>query len=192
MAKKEKEQEEIKNEQTESQDCMNQETANNEDVQEEQATEETPEVAAEEEETADSDPLSKAMAEAAEWEKKFYYKSAEFENYRKRTIKEKAELILNGSEKAVTAILPVIDDMERALANAEKTDDAVALKEGMELIYKKFLKILQGMGVKPSTLPTKILTPTIMKLWLWCPAWAMTKRARLLTAWKQVTCLTTR
>ncbi|MBR4389328.1 MAG: nucleotide exchange factor GrpE [Prevotella sp.] len=148
MAKKEKEQEEIKNEQTESQDCMNQETANNEDVQEEQATEETPEVAAEEEETADSDPLSKAMAEAAEWEKKFYYKSAEFENYRKRTIKEKAELILNGSEKAVTAILPVIDDMERALANAEKTDDAVALKEGMELIYKKFLKILQGMGVK--------------------------------------------
>ena len=153
MAKKEKEQEEIKNEQTEGQDCENQETVNDKETQDEQTAEETPEVAAEEEMAADTDPLSKAMAEAAEWEKKFYYKSAEFENYRKRTIKEKAELILNGSEKAVTTILPVIDDMERALENAKNTDDAAALKEGMELIYKKFMSVLEGMGVK--TIDTK-------------------------------------
>ncbi len=94
------------------------------------------------------DPLAKAQKEAAEWEKKYLYKCAEFENFRKRTIKEKAELLLNGSEKSVVAVLPVIDDMERALANAEKTDDAAALKEGMELIYKKFIKALEGLGVK--------------------------------------------
>ena len=94
------------------------------------------------------DPLTKAQEEAAEWEKKYLYKCAEFENFRKRTIKEKAELLLNGSEKSVVAVLPVIDDMERALANAEKTDDAAALKEGMELIYKKFIKALEGLGVK--------------------------------------------
>lgn len=94
------------------------------------------------------DPLAKAQKEAAEWEKKYLYKCAEFENFRKRTIKEKAELILNGSEKSVTAILPVIDDMERALANATKTEDAASLKEGMELIYKKFIKVLEGLGVK--------------------------------------------
>ncbi|MBR5655042.1 MAG: nucleotide exchange factor GrpE [Prevotella sp.] len=148
MEEKEKEQEEIREEQAESQDCENKETQDEETNLEEMA-EEQPEVAAEEEVADEADPLAKAMAEAAEWEKKFYYKSAEFENFRKRTIKEKAELILNGSEKAVTAILPVIDDMERALANAEKTDDAATLKEGMELIYKKFLKVLEGMGVKP-------------------------------------------
>ena len=148
MEEKEKEQEEIREEQAESQDCENKETQDEETNLEEMA-EEQPEVAAEEEVADEADPLAKAMAEAAEWEKKFYYKSAEFENFRKRTIKEKAELILNGSEKAVTAILPVIDDMERALAKAEKTDDAATLKEGMELIYKKFLKVLEGMGVKP-------------------------------------------
>ena len=73
---------------------------------------------------------------------------AEFENYRKRTLKEKAELILNGGEKAVSAVLPVIDDMERAIENGAKTDDPAVLREGMELIYNKFIKALEGLGVK--------------------------------------------
>ena len=73
---------------------------------------------------------------------------AEFDNYRKRTIKEKAELILNGSEKALQALLPIIDDMERALENADKTDDPQVLKEGMELIYQKTNKMMEGLGVK--------------------------------------------
>ena len=73
---------------------------------------------------------------------------AEFDNYRKRTLKEKAELILNGGEKAVSAILPIIDDMERAIENGEKTDDPAVLREGMELIYSKFMKALEGLGVK--------------------------------------------
>ena len=74
--------------------------------------------------------------------------SAEFDNYRKRTMKEKAELILNGSEKAFKAILPVVDDMERALATMQKATDVEAVKEGVELIYNKFIQILGQNGVQ--------------------------------------------
>lgn len=72
---------------------------------------------------------------------------AEFDNYKKRTLKEKTELILNGGEKTITAILPVLDDFERALADTH-TDDAQAVKEGMDLIFKKFIKTLESLGVK--------------------------------------------
>ncbi|MDE5570634.1 MAG: nucleotide exchange factor GrpE [Prevotella sp.] len=92
--------------------------------------------------------LEKAQAEIEELKTQMLYKTAEFDNYRKRTLKEKAELILNGGEKAVSAILPVIDDMERAIANGEKTDDPQVLREGMELIYHKFMKALESLGVK--------------------------------------------
>ena len=76
------------------------------------------------------------------------YKQAEFDNFRKRTMKEKAELILNGGEKTVKAILPILDDFERAIAQAEKSDDVAALREGMQLIFKKFIKTLEGQGVQ--------------------------------------------
>ena len=105
-----------------------------------------------EDETKDSteerNPLEAAQEEIAELKSQLLYKAAEFDNYRKRTLKEKAELILNGGEKAVTAILPVIDDMERAIASGEKTDDPAVLREGMELIYHKCMKALEGLGVK--------------------------------------------
>lgn len=71
---------------------------------------------------------------------------AEFDNYKKRTLKEKTELVLNGSEKAVCAVLPILDDFERALAN--NTDDAQAVKDGMLLIFNKFRKTLESLGVK--------------------------------------------
>ena len=71
---------------------------------------------------------------------------AEFDNFRKRTNKEKAELILNGGRKAVTDILPILDDFERALSN--ETKDATAIKEGMQMIFNKFIKTLESMGVK--------------------------------------------
>ena len=103
------------------------------------------EAPAEEEE---KDPLEQAQAEIEQLKTQILYKTAEFDNYRKRTLKEKAELILNGGEKAVSAILPVIDDMERALANGEKTDDPAVLREGMELIYNKMMKTLESLGVK--------------------------------------------
>ncbi|MBQ7512746.1 MAG: nucleotide exchange factor GrpE, partial [Prevotella sp.] len=92
--------------------------------------------------------LEKAQEEIADLKNQLLYKVAEFDNYRKRTLKEKAELVLNGGEKAVSAILPVIDDMERALANGENTDDPQVLREGMERIYSKMMKALEGLGVK--------------------------------------------
>ena len=73
---------------------------------------------------------------------------AEFDNYRKRTLKEKTELILNGGEKTITAILPVLDDMERAMKNMQTATDVAAVLEGVELIYKKFISILEHQGVK--------------------------------------------
>jgi molecular chaperone GrpE len=96
----------------------------------------------------EKDPLEAALAEIESLKTQMLYKTAEFDNYRKRTLKEKAELILNGGEKAVSAILPVIDDMERAMENGEKTDDPQVLREGMELIYHKFMKALESLGVK--------------------------------------------
>ncbi len=103
------------------------------------------EEAAQEEE---KDPLEAAKAEIEELKTQMLYKTAEFDNYRKRTLKEKAELILNGGEKAVSAVLPIIDDMERAIENGAKTEDPAVLREGMELIYHKFMKALEGLGVK--------------------------------------------
>ena len=91
------------------------------------------------------DPLTAAQIEAEQWKDKYIRLVAEFENYKKRTLKEKSELILNGSEKTVAAILPILDDFERA--TADKTEDPQAIKEGFELIYKKFLKTLETLGV---------------------------------------------
>lgn len=91
------------------------------------------------------DPLVAAQNDAEQWKDKYIRLVAEFENYKKRTLKEKSELILNGSEKTVAAILPILDDFERA--TADKTEDPLAIKEGYELIYKKFLKALETLGV---------------------------------------------
>jgi molecular chaperone GrpE len=101
-----------------------------------------------EEPAEEKDPLEAAQEEIEQLKTQILYKTAEFDNYRKRTLKEKAELILNGGEKAVSAVLPVIDDMERAIENGAKTDDPAVLREGMELIYNKFIKALEGLGVK--------------------------------------------
>ena len=99
-----------------------------------------------EKETKQQDPLDIALTEIEELKKQALYKQAEFENYRKRTLKEKAELILQGGEKTITAILPVLDDFERALA--DKSEDPQAIREGMQLIYQKLTKTLEGLGVK--------------------------------------------
>ena len=95
----------------------------------------------------EQDPLEKAQSEIAELKNQLLYKVAEFENYRKRTLKERAELILNGGEKFITSILPVLDDMERAIENGAKTDDPEVLREGMTLIHQKFMKTLESQGV---------------------------------------------
>lgn len=122
-----------------------------EDTQE-QENEEVKAASEEKEETADKeeakDPLKEAQEKIEELNDKYLRKVAEFDNYRKRTLKEKAELILNGGEKTITKILPVLDDLERAIENGKKTENVDTLREGVDLIYKKFIKILSGEGVE--------------------------------------------
>lgn len=115
---------------------------NEEATQEQHATEEPKELTVEEK-------LAAAEAQVEELNTKLLYKAAEFDNYRRRCIKEKTELVLNGGEKTIKAILPVIDDMERALKNTVGNEETKAVLEGVDLIYKKFLGILEKEGVKP-------------------------------------------
>ena len=133
----------------------------NEDILDEQVSEETDKEAETEETvnpedsgmtensdvTEEQDPIEKAQKEIAELKDKWLRSVAEFENYRKRTLKERAELILNGGEKFITAVLPILDDMERAIENGTKTDDPEVLREGMTLIHQKFMKVLEAQGV---------------------------------------------
>ena len=142
---KDKEQETLDNsketlqKEQEAADKSNKTTA--EDTHQEESQEEEKELTVEEK-------LDKATEEIADLKDQLLRKIAEFDNYRKRTIKEKTELILNGGEKTIVSILPVIDDMERALKNMQKAEDVAAVLEGVELIYKKFLDILEKQGVK--------------------------------------------
>lgn len=119
----------------------------NEQAANEDKEEQTPntEASTKQEPSAD-DKLAAAEAQIAELKDKYLRSVAEFDNYKKRTLKEKAELLLNGSEKTVCAILPILDDFERALA--DNTDDAAAMKKGMQLIFNKFCKTLETLGVK--------------------------------------------
>ena len=87
-------------------------------------------------------------AQVAELKDKYLRQVAEFDNYRKRTLKEKTELILNGGEKVMTALLPVMDDFERALESFNKSSDIDALREGVTLIFEKLVKTLEGQGLK--------------------------------------------
>ena len=142
-------------------DCQNNVADMNEEVTENAAADATDNAAADttdnsgDEEEAEipekaeeKSPLELAQAQIDELKDKYLRSVAEFDNYRKRTLKEKAELILNGSEKAIAAVLPILDDMERAIANGEKTEDLNVLREGMSLIYTKFQKVLESIGVK--------------------------------------------
>ena len=115
-------------------------------------TEQTPQEEEEKELTIE-EQLEAANAEIASLKDQLLRKIAEFDNYRKRTIKEKTDLILNGGEKTIITILPVLDDMERALKNMKSADDVNAVLEGIELIYKKFMDILGKQGV--SVIETK-------------------------------------
>lgn len=123
-------------------DATNEETTTNDAAEQQQSAELTAEEKLQKE-------LDEANEKVATLEDKYLRQVAEFDNYRKRVIKEKADLILNGGEKVITAILPIMDDMERALEQMRKTEDVQAIVEGVELIQKKFMGILEKQGVKP-------------------------------------------
>ena len=133
----------LKNEET-----VNEEIAQNTEAQAEENTqEETPAQELSVEEQL-ANMLGEAQQMVSEERDKYLRLSAEFDNYRKRTLKEKAELIKNGAEKTLTAILPVLDDFERALKNMEASEETKAMKEGVELIFNKFQKILGQEGLQ--------------------------------------------
>lgn len=129
-------------------EAVTEETTQTEENQTEESTqEETPA-----EELSVEEQLANMLAEAQqmvnEERDKYLRLSAEFDNYRKRTLKEKAELIKNGTEKTLTAILPILDDFERALKNMEASEETKAMKEGVELIFSKFQKVLSQEGLQ--------------------------------------------
>ena len=126
-------------------DTIKDNTPTNEVENAEQNAETTEEQTAEE---APQETIESVKAELEALKDKYLRAVAEFDNYKKRTLKEKTELILNGSEKTITAFLPILDDMERAIANADKATDLQALEEGWELIFSKFVKVLNTLGVK--------------------------------------------
>lgn len=140
MSKKEQEQvkeEELQQEETQT-EAQNAEVESQNAEEEQPAKEETPE-----------DKIAAMQAELEKSQKEYLFLMAEFDNYRKRTVKEKAELIKNGGEKAMLGLLPVIDDFERAIDAIDKSSDVEGLKEGVDLIYNKFMKYLESQQVKP-------------------------------------------
>lgn len=140
MSKKEQEQvkeEELQQEETQT-EAQNAEVESQNAEEEQPAKEETPE-----------DKIAALQAELEKSQKEYLFLMAEFDNYRKRTVKEKAELIKNGGEKAMLGLLPVIDDFERAIDAIDKSSDVGGLKEGVDLIYNKFMKYLESQQVKP-------------------------------------------
>ncbi|MBR0361145.1 MAG: nucleotide exchange factor GrpE [Paraprevotella sp.] len=138
----------MKENETIQEDLNEQKCEVNEDVAENNETQQPADVEEPAKEETVEERLASAEAKVAELQDKYLRQVAEFDNYRKRTIKEKAELILNGGEKTITAILPILDDMERALANMDKFEDIDAVKEGVDLIFQKFIKVLGEQGVK--------------------------------------------
>ena len=96
----------------------------------------------------DNDKVSDWEAKCKKWEDDYLRLYAEYDNYRKRTLKEKAELIKSAGENILVNILPLVDDFERAMKAVENSDDVKAVKEGVELIYGKFISFLNQNGVK--------------------------------------------
>ena len=140
MSKKEQEQvkeEELQQEETQT-EAQNAEVESQNTEEEQPAKEETPE-----------DKIAALQAELEKSQKEYLFLMAEFDNYRKRTVKEKADLIKNGGEKAMLGLLPVIDDFERAIDAIDNSSDVESLKEGVDLIYNKFMKYLESQQVKP-------------------------------------------
>lgn len=142
---------------TENQNLQEEEILKNqhaEETAENKTAEQTSEeqAAQEEKELSEEEKLQKQLEEAQQTiedqKDKYLRLSAEFDNYRKRTLKEKAELIKNGGEKAISAILPILDDLERALANMQKLDDIQAMYDGIDLTHQKFLKTLSQEGLQ--------------------------------------------
>ncbi|MBO4870908.1 MAG: nucleotide exchange factor GrpE [Muribaculaceae bacterium] len=140
MSKKKKDmkQEELQEEMENVQPAAEQETPQETTDEESQPEEETPESV-----------IEKLQAQLAKEKKEYLFLMADFDNYRKRTLKEKQEMLKNGAERAMLELLPVVDDFERAIDAMDKSEDIDSMKEGVKLIYNKFVKYLEHNNVKP-------------------------------------------
>lgn len=124
---------------------------NTEQVEEQEvSTPQSDNMAEEAQPTSDNLAVEPTLEEQiAVWKDKYLRLQAEFDNFRKRTIKEKMELVERGCESAWKSVLPILDDMERAIAASKKSDDIEALRQGEELVMKKFESVLQGANITP-------------------------------------------
>lgn len=154
-------------------------------------TQETQKEGEEKKELTAEEKLEKELEEAQkvidEQKDKYLRLSAEFDNFRKRTIKEKAELIKNGGEKAINAVLPILDDLERALQNMQKAEDVKAIYDGVELIYQKFLKTCIRKVWKRWNLSVRTSILISTKPSHWCRLPVKTRKEKCWTAYKQDT-----
>ena len=159
---------------TEKEELLNEETTNTtaqEETQTEATTEQTEETQAEEaRELTVEEKLAEAEAKIEKLNNAMLYKVAEFENYRKRTIKEKADLILNGGEKTITALLPVLDDLERAMKHMNDASDVASLREGVELIINKLNTVLSEQGLKRIETKDAVFTTDLHEAIAFIPA----------------------
>ncbi len=124
------------------------ETPVDEEVTKEKTEVPEEEQAEQEEDNSPEAQLAKAQNEIADLKDKYLRQAAEFDNYRKRVATEKGELVKNGGARVMTAILPILDDFERAHENMDKMEDVAAVKEGVQLIIDKFLKLLKQEGLE--------------------------------------------
>ena len=143
-----KKQDEQTQEQEQNTEATAQDTAAATDNAPAQDAENTDEQAANESEETPEDKIAQLTKQIEDEKKEYLFLMAEFDNFRKRTIREKAELIRNGAEKALGDMLPIVDDFERAIKANENADDIDAVKEGFSLIYNKFIKYLDKNQVK--------------------------------------------
>lgn len=130
----------MKKEEKENKEINEQATAQNAATEPQEAEKDT--------ELTDAEKLDKANDEIAQLKDKYLRQVAEFDNYRKRTLKEKTELILNGGQKVLEALLPILDDLDRAAENINKSNDFATLKEGVDLIINKLNKTLSAQGLQ--------------------------------------------
>lgn len=115
----------------------------------EQPAGEDPATEQEQQEETPESVIEKLQAQVAQEKKEYLFLMADFDNYRKRTLKEKQEMLKNGAERAMLELLPVVDDFERAIDSLNKSEDIESIKEGINLIYNKFVKYLEHNNVKP-------------------------------------------
>ena len=130
----------MKKEEKENKEINEQATAQNAATEPQEAEKDT--------KLTDAEKLDKANDEIAQLKDKYLRQVAEFDNYRKRTLKEKTELILNGGQKVLEALLPILDDLDRAAENINKSNDVATLKEGVDLIINKLNKTLSAQGLQ--------------------------------------------